>query len=117
LFSNDLQDAVAAGLHWHKRKCCLTQYPLIEEEDGEIVYAYRINNFPQATAYLYNSTIWNKAGADQNELATPEIMMRVRQAFFEFCATHGDFGLILLDFSCPDGEAGYLQDWADELGL
>ena len=113
-FSNDLQEAVAIGLRWHERNCALEQYPL--EQDGEIVYGYRVRGCDsrEIEDTLYGDLFWGAVGANVNEVATPEIMTRVRVELFKFFAENfPDFQL--LDFSQPDGKSGYLQDWANEL--
>lgn len=114
-FSNDLQEAVAIGLRWHERNCALEQYPL--EQNGVIVYGYRVRGICDSGFIedaLYMSWLWEPVGADINEVATPEIMAQVRIELFKYLSeNHPDF--MFLDFSRPDGEAVYLQDWANEL--
>ncbi|MDB5784805.1 transposase [Caballeronia mineralivorans] len=114
-FSNDLQEAAAVGLRWHERNCALEQYA--EEQEGKIVYGYRVrgncdSGFMGDT--LYQNWLWEAVGADINEVATPEIMTRVRIELFKFLSVHST-QFMLLDFSRPDGESVYLQVWADEL--
>jgi hypothetical protein len=114
-FSNDLQALVAIGVRWHERNCALEQYP--EEQGGEIVYGYRVrgscdSGYMEDT--LYGEWLWKAVGVDINEVATPEIMTRVRIELFIFLSENSP-EFMFLDFSRPDKESGYLQDWADEL--
>lgn len=115
LFSSDLQDMVAAGLRWHARGFSLEQFA--EDEDGETGYGYRIKNFPQATDLLYESWLWNEIHADMNEVATPWILTQLRHALFKHLSENSLGQFCLLDFSRPNGEAQYLEDWANELDL
>jgi len=114
-FSNDLQEAVVIGLRWHECNCALEQYPL--EQDGEIVYGYRARdclNSKYIGELLHEGWLWKAAGANMNEVATPEIMTRVRIELFKYLAeTSGLF--MVLDFSKPDRELEYLQHWENEL--
>ncbi|MGF6858484.1 transposase [Paraburkholderia sp. CI3] len=114
-FSNDLQEAVAIGLRWHDRNCALQQYPL--EQDGQIVYGYRVQGSCDSwdiEEMLDHCGLFESAGADINEGATPEIMARVRIELFKFLSVHSP-SFLMLDFSQPDGASTFLQDWADEL--
>ncbi|MGF6511295.1 transposase [Paraburkholderia sp. 32] len=114
-FSNDLQEAVAIGLRWHDRNCALQQYPL--EQDGQIVYEYRVRGTCDSCyidEMFYIGGFFRSAGADINEVATPEIMARVRIELFKFLSVNFP-SFFMLDFSQPDRGSTYLQDWADEL--
>ncbi|AXV78483.1 hypothetical protein CJO79_05695 [Ralstonia solanacearum] len=115
-FSNDLQEAVAIGMQWHERERALEQYP--HEQDGEVVYGYRVRGrTPDESLQerLWERWLWEAADADINEAATPEIMTRLRVELFKFFAEGPEDRFTLLDFSRPDGEAPFLEDWAAEL--
>lgn len=117
-FSDDIQEAVAIGLRWHERDCAIEQFS--EEDDGEIFYGYRVRNLTHSRALqelLYEGFLWRNIGADLNELVTTEILTCLRQELFIFLASGcGDTGIFtMLDFSRPDGEVGFMEDWENEL--
>ncbi|MEF9416614.1 transposase [Ralstonia sp. SM1864_UCD524_TZ4] len=114
-FSNDLQDAVALGLKWVERGCAVKQIP--EDQNGELVYAYVVRgheNDSDLEHLLYSHRLWRAAGADMNEVATPEIMTRLRTELFKFIA-HWRSHVTLLDFSNPASVTAYLEDWENDL--
>jgi hypothetical protein len=114
-FAHDLQDAVAIGLRWHERGCAVEQYP--ELQDGEVVFGYRVRNYSNRDLedLFYDGSLWRAIGADINARATPEIMTRLRHALFELLSGGGVAAFCLLDFSRPDGETEFLQNWTDDL--
>lgn len=114
-FTNSKQDAVAIGLRWHELGCALEQYPV--EQEGEIVYGYRVRGHLHDRVLedvLYESWLWKDVG-DLNARATPEILTRLRKKLFSELDWWSAHSFLVLDFSRPDGESGYLSDWADEL--
>lgn len=112
-FSDDLQEAVALGLKWLERGCALVQIP--EEQDGVAVYAYVARGLEDDLDHLfYSRELWDAAGGDMNEAATPEIMTRLRVELFKFIAEWG-WQFTMLDFSNPADVTAYLEDWVNEL--
>ncbi len=114
-FSNDLQEAAAVGFKWLERNCALEQIP--EEQDGEVVYAYvarGVMDEPDLEHLLYSGDLWKAAGADMNEVATPEIMTRVRMELFKLYASKGG-GFFMLDFATHAKVSQYMADWANNL--
>lgn len=115
-FSNDMQEAAAIGFKWLENNCALEQIP--EDQDGEVVYGYvarGVVDEPDLEHMLYNGDIWKAAGADMNEVATPEILTCVRNELFRVYASRGGGPFFLLDFSDPKKVAQYLADWANEV--
>lgn len=112
-FSNDLQEAVALGLKWVERGCALEQVP--EDQDGEAVYAYVLCGLEDCDLeyLLYNDRLWQAAGGDLNEPATPEIMTRLRMELFKVIAQWKM--LTLLDFSNQASVTAHLEDWENEI--
>ncbi|VVD71660.1 transposase [Pandoraea anhela] len=114
-FSNDLQEAVALGLKWVERGCALEQIP--EDQHGEVVYSYAVCGVEadcDIEYLLYSHRLWQAAGADLNEAATPEIMTRLRMEFFKFVARWRT-QFTLLDFTHPASVTAYLEDWESDL--
>ncbi|SPK75934.1 conserved protein of unknown function (plasmid) [Cupriavidus taiwanensis] len=112
-FSNDVQEAVALGLKWLERGCALVQIP--EDQDGKAVYAYVARGLEDDLEHLfYDRDLWDAAGGDMNEAATPETMTRLRIELFKFIAKWG-WQFTMLDFSNPAEVSAYLDDWANEL--
>lgn len=114
-FSHDLQEAAAIGFKWLENNCALEQIP--EDQDGEVVYSYvarGVVDEPDLESFLYDGDLWKAAGADMNEVATPEIMTRVRKELFRVYASGGGGPFFLLDFSYPRKVGQYLSDWAND---
>lgn len=114
-FTNDLQEAVALGLNWLGRGCALEQIP--EDQDGEAVYAYVVRGLEDdgdLDYLLYSDRLWQAAGGDLNEAATPETMTRLRMAFFKIVA-RWQTQFTLLDFSNPASVMAHLENWENDL--
>lgn len=110
-FSNDLQEAAAIGFKWLDNHCALEQTPF--EQEGEVVYGYIVRGVKEEAdldACLYYREIWDAAGANMNEAATPEILTSVRRELFKYYALRGG-PFFMLDFSKPAMVAAYFVDW------
>ncbi|WP_262389529.1 transposase [Cupriavidus campinensis] len=116
-FSNDLHEAAAIGLKWLDNHCTLEQIPF--EEQGRVVYGYMVRGAKDdldLDICLYHREIWDAAGADMNEAATPDVLTRVRRELFKYYALRGG-PFFMLDFSKPATVAAYLAEWAADLDI
>ncbi|WER46605.1 transposase [Cupriavidus sp. WKF15] len=111
-FSNDLQEAAAIGFKWLDNQCALEQTSFVLH--GKVVYGYIARGAKDdgdLDTCLYRREIWDAAGADMNEAATPEILTCVRKEIFKYFALRGG-PFFLLDFSKPANVAAYFAEWA-----